>query len=162
MNKIDEFKFWIATIHALEGATGPDRSIDVDVAVLLGAADEGQRGRPHPHCIDGTPIPHFTKSVEEVEARIRREIPDAMWEFQTEPFIDAHIVDVAPARDGIEPEFWSAAFLTTDDLGETVRLMEKPPANVAIAPTLALLRGMEEVLGFDGMEDDDGPSITRH
>jgi len=162
MSKMDEFKFWIATIRALEAATGPDRSIDVDVAILLGAADERQRGRPHPHCIDGTPIPHFTKSVEEVEARIRRDIPDGIWEVQTEPFIDAQIVDMAGAREGIEPEPWGSAFLSINDFGETVRRMERPPANVAIALTLALLRGMEEVLGFDGIEDDEVSSIARH
>lgn len=119
----------------LEAAAGPDRGLDIAIARLLGLVD-GDAAQPC--CADGSPVPRFTASREEVEACLARRLPGWRWSVEESPHPDAQLWRVAggSGHAAAGPDHRVSAWKERD--GHTH--MEWPPANVAIALTLVLLR----------------------
>jgi hypothetical protein len=46
-----------------------------------------------PRCRDGSPVPRFTESRDDVEAYLKRALPRSSWAVQEAPDIDAQIWD---------------------------------------------------------------------
>jgi hypothetical protein len=184
----EQQRLYRETIARLECASGPDRALDIDIAIVFSLVDDlTVRAADAPRCRDGSPVPRFTESRKDVEAYLKRSLPRSSWAVQEAPDIDAQIWD-GPAEDdrgvpmipiegsspteyrfpkmkvdggvrrlaeeipesvgGVpvkflspEPEFWASAW--KDGKGGTH--MTRPPANTAIALTLALLRSSDEI-----------------
>jgi hypothetical protein len=186
----EQQRLYRETIARLEWATGPDRALDIDIAIVFSLVDDlNVRTMDDPRCKDGSPVPRFTGSQEDVEAYLKRSLPRSSWAVQVSPNIDAQIWDdpgegdrgvamipiegsnppeyrfpkmtveggvlrlaeeIPESVGGVpvkflppEPEFWASAW--KDRKGGTH--MKHPPANTAIALTLALLRSSDEIYG---------------
>lgn len=116
--------FYDQVLDRLERAGGPDPDLDRDVTGLLGWAEQ----REPPRCRDGAPFPRFTERLDEVEAFISRDLPGARWTVRTSP-LEAFLWDGDVAGSKMPEQGWSGS-----------RPGAPPPANAAIALTLALLR----------------------
>ena len=141
----EQRRFYPGIIARLEVARGPDRALDLATAHLLGLADRTIAGEAQ-RCRDGSPVPRFTQSREEVEVHLRRSFPGWTWTVQDEPHPDAQIWTAAAGREPFlqaQPQRLASAWMERD--GRTH--MDHPPANAAIALTLAMLRAS---IGIDG------------
>jgi len=97
--KSKERLFYDGLLKHLVDASGPDRKLDVDLAVVLGlVADSDERDSPDAKCKDGSPVPRFTERREDIEAAILRTLPDATCAVQEEPNIDG-VIWLPPAFD---------------------------------------------------------------
>ncbi|QKC98396.1 hypothetical protein [Mesorhizobium sp. NZP2298] len=122
-------------VKRLEVTAGPDRQIDFDIAFVLGWVPERPTlDRVEPLSEDGDRIPFFTSDLAQVEEMARKALKDWTIEIDRDPY-DAHVFDPAAREDG--DELRMAAWRDFDGS----LLMEKPPANPAIALTLAMMRG---------------------
>ncbi|MBZ9740611.1 hypothetical protein [Mesorhizobium sp. CO1-1-4] len=119
-------------ITRLETATGPDRRLDLDICYVMGWINEP--GTPQEAAELG--LPYLTANLAEVADLTRKSLKDWTVEIDLDP-CDARILD--PERETYEDELDDrsvAAWRYFD--GRTY--MEKPPANTAIALTLAAMR----------------------
>ncbi|RUX46936.1 hypothetical protein EOA22_33625, partial [Mesorhizobium sp. M7A.F.Ca.US.014.04.1.1] len=91
--------------------------------------------RVEPLSEDGDRIPFFTSDLAQVEEMARKALKDWTIEVERDP-CDAHVFNPA-AGDDDDDELRMAAWRDFDGS----LLMEKPPANPAIALTLAMMRG---------------------
>src|SRR5260221_7887940 len=186
----EQQRLYRETIARLEWATRPDRALDIDIAIVFSLVDDlNVRATAAPRCRDGSSVPRFTESRDEVEAYLKRALPGSSWAVQEVPDIDAQIWDDPDEGDrgvamipidgsnpteyrfpkmkveggvlrlaeeipesvgGVpvkylppEPEFWASAWKD----GKGGAHMTQPPANTAIALTLALLRSSGEIYG---------------
>jgi hypothetical protein len=186
----EQQRLYRETIARLECASGPDSALDIDIAIVFSLVDDlNVRTMDDPRCKDGSPVPRFTESREDVEAYLKRSLPRSAWAVQAAPDIDAQIWDDPDEGDrgvamipiegsnppeyrfpkmtvdggmlrlaeeipesvgGVpvkflppEPEFWASAW----NHGKGGTHMTRPPANTAIALTLALLRSSDEIYG---------------
>ncbi|WP_245490459.1 hypothetical protein [Mesorhizobium sp. M7A.F.Ca.US.011.01.1.1] len=122
-------------VKRLEVTAGPDRQIDFDIAFVLGWVPERPtQDRVEPLSEDGDPIPFFTSDLAQVEEMARKALKGWTIEIDRDPY-DAHVFDPAASED--DEELRMAAWRDFDGS----LLMEKPPANAAIALTLAMMRG---------------------
>ncbi|MER9713305.1 hypothetical protein NKJ13_24105 [Mesorhizobium sp. M0174] len=122
-------------VTRLETTTGPDRQIDFNNAFVLGWVPERPTlDRVEPLSEDGGRILFFTSDIAQVGEMARRALKDWTIEIDRDPY-DAHVFDPAAADDG--DELRMAAWRDFDGS----LLMETPPANPAIALTLAMMRG---------------------
>ncbi|MCQ8871938.1 hypothetical protein NP945_08900 [Mesorhizobium sp. LMG17149] len=122
-------------VTRLETTTGPDRQIDFDIAFVLGWVPERPTlDQVEPLSENGDRIPFFTSNLAQVEEMARKALKDWTIEIDQDPY-DAHVFDPAASEDG--EELRMAAWRDFDGS----LLMEKPPANPAIALTLAMMRG---------------------
>ncbi|MES0100504.1 hypothetical protein [Mesorhizobium sp. M0019] len=122
-------------VKRLEIATGPDRQIDFDIAFVLGwVLERPMLDRVEPLSEDGDRIPFFTSDLAQVEEMARKALKDWTIEIDRDP-CDAHVFDPAASYD--DDELRMAAWRDFDGSLH----MEKPPANPAIALTLAMMRG---------------------
>ncbi|RWM07970.1 hypothetical protein [Mesorhizobium sp.] len=117
-------------IERLETATGPDRQLDIDICYVMGWVNEP--GAPEEAAELG--LPFLTGSLPEVAAITERSLPGWKIEIDQDP-CDARIIETERDEDDDE-DISVAAWRCSDG-----RLhMEKPPANTAIALTLAAMR----------------------
>jgi hypothetical protein len=122
-------------VKRLEITAGPDRQIDFDIAFVLGWVPERPTlDRVEPLSEDGDRIPFFTSDLAQVEEMARKALKDWTIEIDRDP-CDAHVFDPAAGDD--DDELRMAAWRDFDGSLH----MEKPPANPAIALTLAMMRG---------------------
>lgn len=137
----EEKRLYPMVIARLENARGPDRKLDIDIAIVLGKlADLSTRNSPEPLCYDGLPVPRFTDSLQDVEVIVGKDFPGGDWHVQEAPHVEAEILEQYP--DGSWQPMGSAWNSPNDGT-----YMTRPPANTAIALTLAMLRALEEMLG---------------
>ncbi|MCV3206139.1 hypothetical protein OHD62_03670 [Mesorhizobium sp. YC-39] len=115
-------------IERLETATGPDRQLDIDICYVMGWVNEP--GTPKAAAELG--LPYLTSNLSEVSEITRKSLESWKIEVDQEP-CDARIIE--PERDE-DDDMSVAAWRCADG-----RLhMAKPPANTAIALTLAAMR----------------------
>lgn len=119
-------------IERLETATGPDRQLDIDICYVMGWVNEP--GTPEEAAELG--LPYLTGNLAEVAEITHKSLQGWTIEIDQDP-CDARILD--PERDKAskdEDDRSVAAWRYFDGR----RYMETPPANTAIALTLAAMR----------------------
>ncbi len=115
-------------IERLETATGPDRQLDIDICYVMGWVNEP--GTPEEAAEIG--LPYLTGNLAEVLAIAEKSLQGWVIEVDRDP-CDARIIELEPGEDDDRSV---AAWRCPDG-----RLhMETPPANTAIAVTLAAMR----------------------
>ncbi|RWQ79279.1 MAG: hypothetical protein EOS85_17275 [Mesorhizobium sp.] len=117
-------------IRRLETATGPDRQLDIDICFVMGWINES--GTPEQAAELG--LPYLTSNLAEVAEITRKSLSQWKIEIDQEP-CDALIIE--PERDADDDDDMSVAAWRCSD---GWLHMEKPPANTAIALTLAAMR----------------------
>ena len=132
----DRQKRYPEIIERLETATGPDRQLDIDICYVMGWVNEP--GTPEEAAEIG--LPYLTADLAEVAEITRKSLKGWKIEVDQSP-CDARII--RPERDKEDGDDDSdyddlsvAAWRYCDDRTH----MEKPPANTAIALTLAAMR----------------------
>lgn len=116
-------------IERLETATGPDRQLDIDICYVMGWVNEP--GTPEEAAELG--LPYLTGNSAEVVEITQKSLQGWKIEIDQDP-CDARIME--PEHDEDDDDMSVAAWRCSDG-----RLhMEKPPANTAIALTLAAMR----------------------
>ncbi|TPL05817.1 hypothetical protein FJ938_14480 [Mesorhizobium sp. B2-4-14] len=115
-------------VQRLETATGPDRQLDIDVCYVMGWINEP--GTPEEAVELG--LPYLTGSLPDAAEITEKSLPGWKIEIDQEP-CDARIIQ--PERDE-DDDMSVAAWRCPDGYMH----MEKPPANTAIALTLAAMR----------------------
>jgi len=117
-------------IERLETATGPDRQLDIDICYVMGWVKEP--GTPEKAAEMG--LPYLTGNLAEVAEITEKSLKGWKIEIDRDPICDARIIE--PEHDDEDDDRSVAAWRHFDG-----RLyMEKPPANPAIALTLAAMR----------------------
>ncbi|RWM39924.1 hypothetical protein [Mesorhizobium sp.] len=117
-------------IERLETATGPDRQLDIDICYVMGWVNEP--GTPEEAAALG--LPYLTGNLAEVAAITEKSLQGWTIEIDQDP-CDARIIE--PERDEHDDDDMSVAAWRCPD---GYLHMEKPPANAAIALTLAAMR----------------------
>ncbi|RWC64264.1 hypothetical protein [Mesorhizobium sp.] len=122
-------KLYPAVIERLETAAGPDRQLDIDICYVMGWVNEP--GTPEEAAKLG--LPYLTSNLAEVAQITQKSLQGWTVEIEQDP-CDARIID--PERDEDDDDRSVAAWHSLDG-----RLyMDRPPANTAIALTLAAMR----------------------
>ncbi|UCI09525.1 hypothetical protein [Mesorhizobium sp. B1-1-8] len=116
-------------IERLETATGPDRQLDIDICYVMGWVNEP--GTPEEAAEIG--LPYLTANLAEVAEITRKSLQGWKIEIDQSP-CDARIIE--PRRDADADDTSVAAWRCASGYQH----MEKPPANTAIALTLAAMR----------------------
>lgn len=119
-------------ITRLEMANGPDRRLDIDICYVMGWVNEP--GTPQEAAELG--LPYLTANLAEVAELTRKSLKDWTVEIDQDP-CDARILDPGRDKCSDDQEDRSVAAWRYFD-GRLY--MEKPPANSAIALTLAAMR----------------------
>ncbi|MER9800905.1 hypothetical protein NKJ36_27990 [Mesorhizobium sp. M0142] len=123
-------KLYPAIIQRLEAIAGPDRQLDIDICYVMGWVKEP--GTPEKAAELG--LPYLTGNLAEVAEITQKSLQGWKIEIDQEP-CDARIIE--PEGDEEDDDDMSVAAWRCSD----GRLhMEKPPANAAIALTLAAMR----------------------
>lgn len=118
-------------IERLEAASGPDRQLDIDICYVMGWVNE--RGTPEEAAELG--LPYLTGNLAEVASITQKSLQGWVIEVDQTP-CDARIIE--PKR-GESDDFDNRSVAAWRCL-DGRHYMEKPPANTAIALTLAALR----------------------
>ena len=122
-------KLYPSIIERLETIEGPDRQLDIDICYVMGWITEP--GTPEEAAELG--LPYLTSNLAEVAAITQKSLQGWTIEIDQAP-CDARIIE--PERDERDAERCAAAWRHFDG-----RLhMDNPPANTAIALTLAAMR----------------------
>lgn len=116
-------------IERLETAVGPDRQLDIDICYVMGWVNEP--GTPEEAAEIG--LPYLTANLAEVAAITETSLKGWKIEIDQEP-CDARIIDLEHDEDDDDRSV--AAWRYFDGRIQ----MDKPPANSAIALTLAAMR----------------------
>ncbi|TPI32621.1 hypothetical protein FJ414_21330 [Mesorhizobium sp. B3-1-6] len=117
-------------IERLETAIGPDRQLDIDTCCVMGWID----GPCTPEDAAEMELPCLTGKLAQILEITKKSLPKWTIEVDHEP-CDARIIE--PDRDRDEHDDLSVAAWRCSD---GYQHMEKPPANAAIALTLAAMR----------------------
>ncbi|UVK47641.1 hypothetical protein BPNPMPFG_001243 [Mesorhizobium sp. AR07] len=121
-------KLYPDIIQRLETTSGPDRQLDIDICYVMGWVSEP--GTPQEAAELG--LPYLTSSLAEVAGITEKSLQGWTIEIDQEP-CDARIID--PQREDDEDRSVAAWRYFDGRL-----YMDKPPANTAIALTLAAMR----------------------
>jgi len=122
-------KLYPAIIERLEAATGPDRQLDIDICYVMGWIKEPGTAQE----AEEMGLPYLTGDLAGVAKLAQESLKGWAIEIDQAP-CDARLID--PAREGDDDDRSVAAWRHFD--GQLY--MERPPANTAIALTLAAMR----------------------
>jgi len=119
-------------VERLETITGPDRQLDIDIAFALRWVNE--RGTPEQAAeLD---LPYLTSNLAQVADIAHKSLGDWTIEIDQDP-CDARVINPHREEDILDDDLSMAAWRDFDGSLH----MDKPPANTAIALTLAIMRG---------------------